>query len=451
MFAKRKTALLHHNMRPVAEVTRTLHALLAVCGHLQDEALYQPSWKEACNADGHKLRASCAIEPGQLLTMFPVHALGCEHVTVVGRSESTAHRLSVPLLDEANYPYAPFACRRDDLFIEATHTSRVPGWLGHLAEQSSRSRPNCLMVPVGGAAPLMALVATRRIRSGSVLLRPAYSTDKAVAKAATATLRRYRDEISELRGYLGMALGAAAVASTPAEPAPSAPVVESPPSGRFHDVNRRYPGLTVLRESPDPHVGMVRQFLSAEECERLISKARPHMQPCVVKNPRTGAVELDPDRMSSAAAVPLKEVPSIAAKLVALANCEAAQLETLQVLRYTEGQFFLPHTDGFSGPTSACGFEDSGRLVTIFAYLNDVPSGGETRFPQLGLTIAPERGAAILHFPETTDFEQDRRTEHEGATAVDDKWLLATWVWAHGRTDEAYFEDRLPSLSADII
>ena len=153
------------------------------------------------------------------------------------------------------------------------------------------------------------------------------------------------------------------------------------------------------------------------------------MRPCLGKNPRTGAVEIDPDRTSTAANIPRSEVPTISAKLAALARCDVRQLETFQVLRYTRGQFFKAHTDGFSGPASASGFADSGRLVTLFVYLNEVQSGGETVFPQLGpLSVRPEKGAAVVHFPETLGFEQDTRTEHEGAAAVDDKWLLATWV-----------------------
>ena len=121
------------------------------------------------------------------------------------------------------------------------------------------------------------------------------------------------------------------------------------------------------------------------------------------------------------------------------------------MLQYKRGQFFRAHTDGFSGPTSACGFADSGRLVTVFVYLNEVASGGETLFPQLGLEVRPEKGAAVVHFPETLGLEQDLRTEHEGAEAVDEKWLLATWVWAHRRTDDTYAEERLPTLSVDTI
>ena len=64
---------------------------------------------------------------------------------------------------------------------------------------------------------------------------------------------------------------------------------------------------------------------------RLVLKARGHMRPCLGKNPRTGAVEIDPDRTSTAANIPRSEVPTISAKLAALARCDVRQLETFQV------------------------------------------------------------------------------------------------------------------------
>ena len=55
-------------------------------------------------------------------------------------------------------------------------------------------------------------------------------------------------------------------------------------------------------------------------------------------------------------------------------------------------------------------------------------------FPLLRLRIRPTRGMAVVHFPTRVDaggaYAADRRVLHEGRPAVDEKWLLATWVWA---------------------
>ena len=115
----------------------TLQALFSVCGHLQDPALYQPSCVGRCIAGpgGHGLVACDDFAPGTLLTLFPIHAFGCDEVSVVGSTvEETgpggeAVRLYLPLLDEATYPYPAFRGRRADLFVDAAVGVRVPGWL----------------------------------------------------------------------------------------------------------------------------------------------------------------------------------------------------------------------------------------------------------------------------------------------------------------------------------
>jgi prolyl 4-hydroxylase len=128
------------------------------------------------------------------------------------------------------------------------------------------------------------------------------------------------------------------------------------------------------------------------------------------------------------------------------------QLEILQVLHYDDGQQFLPHTDGFDGPITACGFKDSGRLVTFFCYLNTVSNGGSTEFTALNLDIRPRQGMAALHFPNTIGLEEDVRTEHRGVPPIDgEKWLLVTWIWKDPLSDEQYNESNLPKLSDDRI
>ena len=103
------------------------------------------------------------------------------------------------------------------------------------------------------------------------------------------------------------------------------------------------------------------------------------------------------------------------------------------------------------GTFTACGFEESTRLATIFTYLNDVDEGGCTYFPEIDLNIKPKKGTAVIHFPADVNFREDERTLHQGMPAVDDKWLLTTWVWERARSDESYAESKLPRLSSDII
>ena len=67
-----------------------------------------------------------------------------------------------------------------------------------------------------------------------------------------------------------------------------------------------------------------------------------------------------------------------------------------------------PHHD-FLAPTNAANIASvarSGqRVSTLVAYLNDVPPGGETCFPAIGLSVSPQRGHAV-YFEYGNDAEE---------------------------------------------
>lgn len=436
-----------------ADIEETICNLLSICGHLQNPELYSTDWINGLAFRNRELVTSRATAKGELLSLFPIHGFGVRRPggngdfmsiapTLAERyarqlASSLKYRQDVDLLDDDKYPYPVLDSCRDSLFIAAHPEQKAtPGWMAHLARPSSQH--NCIVVPLPGAAPLCALVSTEAIDKGEPVTR-AFAVDSAVMRQyADRLVERYGGEIAELRSYVNMAY------TTKAALKPSAPGSFDYP---FYKINDNYPGIRLIHQSPD--ILVVDNFLSGKECDDLIEQARPHLIPSVIKNPRTGAVEADPTRTSSNANVPQRDVPSIVSKIAELTNSQPEQLEILQVLRYGPGEYFLPHSDGFHGPTTACGFENSGRMVTVFCYLNQVDQGGATRFPELDLDVQPRQGMAVLHLPTTIGLEEDERTEHEGVPPGDgeEKWLLVTWVWLHPRTDVRYGEDKIPSIS----
>ena len=212
--------------------------------------------------------------------------------------------------------------------------------------------------------------------------------------------------------------------------------------GKFHQINLNYPSLKMIHTEPSIYI--VPGFLSKDECERLMRKTA-----CGFRASYCGDLDgkVSPSRTSEQIECPRREIPTIVEKITSLLNCRKEQLEVPQILRYTKGQRFTPHHDGIEGKFSTGGFVDSARLATLFVYLVDVPNGGETNFPLIGLSVKPKKGMAVIHFPTTTGgtYHLDRRTMHEGGTAVDEKWLLATWLWENDIA-ECHKEDTLPSL-----
>ena len=479
---------------------RAAQNIFSVCTHIQDPALYQPSWADACyqamNDQGQMVvRVSNDVKKGQLLSLFPIHALGLrflrsnQDATSNSQKKDTefiaydfdrdgdffskeenSHnagfrmRLNIPL--EEGQPAAGLVGTKDRVLFSMMDPSRdiVPGWLGGrmkiVSDSNSlhRSPPlfggNCVTIPLPGAAPLCAVVAMKDIYKGQELVQGLKPPEKKIVdECKSILLKEYESEISELKSYIEMACAStqkvALSKENASEVASSDAKIVDDSIGPFHAINKEYPGLTQLHHNPD--IFSVENFLTDEECEKIISKATPHLKPCLVKNEYTGVVEKDPSRTSTNTNLPQSEAPTVVSKLTSLTSCESNQLEILQILHYTEGQEFRPHTDGFEGPTSACGYKESNRLATIFCYLNDVQLGGSTFFPEIDLDIRPKRGMAVIHFPSDIELREDERTLHQGMPAIDEKWLLTTWVWSKDRADPLYDEKHLTLLSSDLI
>jgi hypothetical protein len=129
---------------------------------------------------------------------------------------------------------------------------------------------------------------------------------------------------------------------------------------------------------------------------------------------------------------------------------EAALFEAPTVIRYEPDQILAPHYDA----NRSADTEDANRggqtLATLIVYLNDVEKGGLTRFGKLNnaakignddkndlihgvvaddekLVIQPKQGDALLFFPADCRGQFDPRTEHEGMSAIDEKWIARIW------------------------
>lgn len=103
--------------------------------------------------------------------------------------------------------------------------------------------------------------------------------------------------------------------------------------------------------------------------------------------------------------------PEVAALLLAKIRGHAPELllgarlcganERIRCYRYGPGQRFAPHFDG-----AFVRDEREQSLVSFLVYLNDDFVGGETNFLQIGRTVVPRAGMALLF---------QHRVLHEGA------------------------------------
>lgn len=191
--------------------------------------------------------------------------------------------------------------------------------------------------------------------------------------------------------------------------------------------------VSVLVSMPDPQIVMFADFLSKNECDRLVETARPRMQRSLTTDMKTGHNKLDDVRTSRGMFFQRDENPlvrSIEARIAQLLSWPVENGEHLQVLHYRPGDRYEPHYDYFdpAAEGSAAVLARGGqRLATLLIYLREPERGGETTFPDLGLRFAAKRGCALF-------FSYDRphpstKTLHGGAPVIaGEKWVATKWL-----------------------
>jgi prolyl 4-hydroxylase len=195
--------------------------------------------------------------------------------------------------------------------------------------------------------------------------------------------------------------------------------------------------VSVVQRLERPVIVLLEGVLSDSECSDLIELARPRLRRSTVVDPGTGTNTVADYRNSEGMFFRLGEtelIERLDQRISALMNCPVENGEGLQVLRYGAGGHTAPHFD-FLIPSNATNSESlarSGqRLSTLIVYLNDVPQGGETVFPVVGLSVAPRRGSAVYFEYTNSHMQVDQKSLHAGApVAQGEKWVVTKWMRA---------------------
>lgn len=218
--------------------------------------------------------------------------------------------------------------------------------------------------------------------------------------------------------------------------APTAGDGERPPEISGFDWPRPR-DATLERVSEDPPVHLIHGMLDPETCDYVMNYAAPFLQPARTVDPHTGRPVRTELRTNSQAAITgaRLDIPMhlVERDLTHAAQASVKYAERLAVLRYETGEEYQPHVDYITNPHAADSQEDyrkhGQRLKTVFAYLNEVPAGGETEFPKLGVKVKPERGGGVMFRNVRPEGTPDRQTLHAGCPVVEgEKWLATLWI-----------------------
>lgn len=191
--------------------------------------------------------------------------------------------------------------------------------------------------------------------------------------------------------------------------------------------------VKILLAMKKPRVVVFGDLLSAEECEALIAAAQPRLARSETVNRQTGEYQVDSARTSRGMFFQRGESElhlRVEARIARLLNWPAENGEGLQVLNYQPGAEYEPHYDYFDPAdpgTPALTRRGGQRVASLIMYLNTPQHGGATTFPDVGLSVMPQRGNGVFFsYPQPLPSTQ---TLHGGApVTAGEKWIATKWL-----------------------
>ncbi len=194
------------------------------------------------------------------------------------------------------------------------------------------------------------------------------------------------------------------------------------------------PPVRVLNEAP--LIGVVEALASPEACAWIISQSQGRLVRAEVYDAETGRTIMGETRTNRVANFGLAETSLLNLLIqarISAATCAPLQMmEAFAVLNYAVGEEATEHFDYLdpSVPSYRSQIEQLGqRVATCLVYLNEGYSGGETAFPELGLSHKGKTGDALFFFSVDRDGAPDPRTVHAGRPPTSgEKWLLSQFI-----------------------
>jgi prolyl 4-hydroxylase len=193
--------------------------------------------------------------------------------------------------------------------------------------------------------------------------------------------------------------------------------------------------IHVLMRIERPQIIVFGDVLSAGECAELIERARPKIRRSTTVNPENGKDDVIAARTSQGMFFDRAQDPFIEGlerRIASLMNCPVENGEGLQVLNYQVAAEYRPHFDYFPPDQAGSAVHTAHggqRVATLVLYLNDVPNGGETYFPNAGIAVAAKRGSAVYFRYLNGRRQLDPLSLHGGAPVIEgEKWIMTKWV-----------------------
>jgi prolyl 4-hydroxylase len=231
---------------------------------------------------------------------------------------------------------------------------------------------------------------------------------------------------------------AAAPAATEAALVKAAPQTyqyDESPVARGNVIRAHDRDVHVLMRCERPQVIVFADVLSPDECNEMIERSRHRLKRSTTVNPATGKEDVIRNRTSEGIWYQRGEDPFIEQmdrRISSLMNWPVENGEGLQILHYGMTGEYRPHFDYFPPDQAGSAVhtaQGGQRVATLVIYLNDVPDGGETIFPEAGMSVAAKQGGAVYFRYMNGQRQLDPLTLHGGAPVLGgDKWIMTKWM-----------------------
>lgn len=152
--------------------------------------------------------------------------------------------------------------------------------------------------------------------------------------------------------------------------------------------------------SSNPFVCLFDDYVSALEIEHILAAGATLLAPALVTGPNDGVLSATRTGRNCWIAHRHDEViAGVCERISKLAGLPLENAESLQLIHYDHQQEYAAHFDAWDANTEdgkRCLSRGGQRLVTGLLYLNDVPEGGSTSFPNLQLEVQARKGRLLL-------------------------------------------------------
>ncbi|MGH8778223.1 2OG-Fe(II) oxygenase [Paraburkholderia sp.] len=196
--------------------------------------------------------------------------------------------------------------------------------------------------------------------------------------------------------------------------------------------------VKVLMRCERPQIIVFGDVLSADECNELKERSRHRLKRSTTVNVDDGSEDVIQNRTSEGIWFQRCEDPFITMldqRIAELMNWPLDHGEGFQILHYNGGGEYKPHFDYFP-PDQAGSTKHTSRggqrVATLILYLNDVPGGGETIFPDAGISVVAKQGGGVYFSYMNSERQLDPLTLHGGAPVREgEKWIMTKWMREH--------------------